>query len=459
MSSIDAVSSLLSSVIIPTSTTSTSSDSTTLSSFGPDFILSTLNTQQGILGAAYDSSGASLIPPDTSPAGQERTTILTKANALFKAGDYAGARVAVEDLVKKYPGDPTPVYLLGRSYLMEGDYTQAQRFLGQAASLAPDSTEVKNDLAAAQTLSHGEKATTEEVQRLLRSYATASQGLQLGAYALRAWPENLSVRMAAADYYEKVGRADYAGAAYATALKEIPVDQQGDLLKKLETFTAAHSTDPSAHDLLAQAYGNADRLSDAQSEFEQALALSEDDPLFQSGLKKDFAAIYDRKSEASMASGDKPHALEYLEKAQNLSPTSDRKTQLSDLYVETGETALRSGLTNAALSAFTKASSYMPADDKERRDHLIGGYEQLATKLSAAGDLRRAVTARQGAYDLDSKNDARKRRFADAQDTYGVSLSDKGKYREAIRIFKAALKLYPDDANYKAHLYAAQHPS
>ena len=461
MSSIDAVSSLLSSMVLPTSTSSSTSDSasTVASLFGPDFILSTLNNQQSTLGAAYDSTGTSLIPPDTSPAGQERTAALTAAADLFKAGDYAGARAAVETLAKKYPSDPAPVYLIGRSYLLEGDYRQAQVYLGKAAALAPDTTQVQQDLAAAATLSHGEAAATQEVQRLLRSYATASQGLQLGDYVLRAWPENLTVRLAAADYYEKAGRPDYAGAAYATALKEVPAEQQGDLLKRLEEFTATYSTDPSAHDLLAQAYGNAGRLSDAQDEFEQALALSEDDPVFESGVNQDFAAVYDRESDASLAAGDEAQALDYLQKAQDLNWTSDRKAKLSDMNAQAGEKALQSGLTSAALQAFTAAYANLPADDTDRRDRLIGDYERLATRLTAAGDLRRAVNARQGAYDLDSSSDTRKRRLADAQDTYGVWLTDHGKYSEAVRLFKAALKLYPGDTDYSTHLHAAQHPS
>ena len=210
---------------------------------------------------------------------------------------------------------------------------------------------------------------------------------------------------------------------------------------------------------MAQAYGNAGRLSDAQNEFEQALALSEDDPVFTSSLKKDFADIYDRQSEASLASGDQAQALDYLEKAQNLSWTSDRKIKLSDLNAEAGERALQSGLTSAALAAFTKAYSYLPADDDDRSDRLISDYERLATRLTATGDLRRAVTARQGAYDLDSTNDDRKRRLADAQDTYDClcRLTASTAMRSASS--RRALKLYPGDTNYSAHLHAAQHPS
>jgi tetratricopeptide (TPR) repeat protein len=459
MSSIDAVSSLLSSVLLPTGTSTQSADTTATSTFGPDFLMSALGSGQSALGAAYSSTGLSLIPPDSSPAGQERTAILTDANDLFTAGDYAGARAAVETLVRKYPGDATPVYLIGRSYLMEGDYKQAQMYLGKAASLAPDSTEVSQDLDAAKTLSRGQDVATRQVQQLLRNQMTAGQGLQLGAYVLQAWPENLDVRIAVADYYERVGHADYAGMAYTTALKDVPVDQQGDLVKRLEEFATAHSTDPSAHDLLAQAYGNVGRLSDAESEFQTALDLAPDDPVFQKGLKSDFASVYDRLAQTSQAAGDVSGALGYLSKAQDLSWSSDRNTTVGGLELQAGEKALQAGLTGEALSAFTRASASLSAEDKEKRDQLIGDYERLAGKLTAGGDLRRAVAARQGAYDLDSKNDARKRRFADANDAYGMWLFDRGRYDEAIRPLKAALKLYPEDSNYASHLHDAQHHS
>jgi tetratricopeptide (TPR) repeat protein len=458
MLSVDSVSSLLSSVILPTTTTTQSSDSDDTSSFGPDVIVSLLGSQQTILAAAYDSTGQSLIPPDSTPAGEERTAILTTANDLFEAGDYAGARSAVESLAKKYPNDPTPVYLIGRSYLMEGEYQQAQVYLGKASTLASDSTEVKQDLEAAQTLSRGEAAATEQVQKLLKNRTTAAQGLQLGAYVLRAWPTNLTTRMAAADYYERIERQDLAGAAYATALDEIPADQQDPLLKRLEEFAATYSTDPASHDLLAQAYGNAGRLSEAEAEFQKALDLSEDE-VFQSGLKKDFAKVYDRQAETALAAGDTTEALAYLNKAQNLSRTSERRTKLSDLQIQIGERAAQAGLTGAALKAFNQASIGLAGEDSDRHDRLIKDLERLAGKLTATGDLRRAVTARQGAYDLDSTNDTRKRRLADANDAYGLWLVSNGRYDESIRPFKAALKLYPEDSNYSSHLHDAQHAS
>jgi tetratricopeptide (TPR) repeat protein len=456
---IDAISSLLQPTLVTIGSGATSSPSTSESLFGPDFILAALNSQQVMLGAAYDSSGQSLLPPADSTAGQARTAILNKAGYLFKAGDYAAARTEAQRLVAKYRSDATPVYLIGRSFLMEGDYGQAETYLARAASLAPDSEEVQQDLDAAKTLSRGETAATERVQQLLRNRATASQGLQLGAHVLRAWPKNLTTRLAVAEYYREIGRVDYAGAAYAEALKQVPAEKQGSLLKQLEEFAAAHSDDPAAHDLLAQAYGNAGRLADAEREFERALELSEDDVVFQSGVKADFADVYARMGHAALTAGDQAGALQHLEKAQKLNWTDDRKIELADLETRAGEKALQAGLTGKALSALGKAASYLPAEDEDRRDRLITDYERLAARLTASGDLRRAVTARRGAYDLDDANDARKRRLADAHDAYGLWLFGQGRYREAVRTFKAALKLYPDDDTYSAHLDDAEDAS
>jgi tetratricopeptide (TPR) repeat protein len=411
------------------------------------------------VGAAYDSTGASILPPSESVAGQERAALLEEAGTLFNAGDYAGAREKAELVLKKYSGDATTIYLVGRSYLMEGNYTQAQKYLSRASALAPDSTEVSTDLKAAKILSLGEKAAVEEVKRLLSDNTNASQGLQIGVYVIQEWPENLSVRLAMADYYTNIGRVDYTGGIYVEALKEVPAEDQGPLLKKIEELALSHDDDPSAHDLLAQAYANAGRLAEAENEFDRALDLSEDDILFQSSLKKDFADVYARLGQEALVSGDDVTAVKYMEQALHLSWSSDRKSQLADMHIQLGEQALRQGLTGDALKAFGKAASYLPSDEDEtdeRRGRLINDYERLAAKLTGSGDLRRAVFARQGAYNLDTDDEDNKRRLADANDTYGLWLFDHQRYNDAIRAFRAALALYPDDEDYSAHLDDAE---
>jgi len=444
---------------ISTSTTTSSSTSTSSSPFGADFLLDAIGSQQIASGAAYDSTGASILPSSESAAGQERAALLEEAGNLFNAGDYAGAREKAELVLKKYSGDATTIYLVGRSYLMEGDYTQAQKYLSRASALAPNSAEVSTDLKAAKVLSLGEKAAVEEVERLLSDSTNASQGLQIGVYVMQEWPDNLSVRLAMADYYTNIGRVDYTGAIYAEALKEVPAEDQGPLLKKIEELALAHDYDPSAHDLLAQAYANAGRLSEAEAEFERALDLSEDDILFQSGLKKDFADVYARLGQEALVKGDEDAAIEYMEEALHLSWSDERKSQLADMHMRVGEQALRQGLVGDALKAFGKAASYLPSDQDEtdeRRDKLINDYERLAAKLTGSGDLRRAVFARQGAYNLDTDDEDNKRRLADANDAYGLWLFGRQRYNDAIRAFRAALALYPDDEDYSAHLDDAE---
>lgn len=444
--------------IIASNKSSSDNASTTVSSlFDADYLMDAIGSQQSVLAAAYDSTGASLLPPSSSTAGQERAALLEEAGNLFTDGDYAGARAKAETVMKKYSGDATPVYLIGRSYLMEGDYKQAETYLSRAAALASDSTEIQYDLAAAQTLSRGEDAVTEELQRLLRNRATASQGLQLGSYILRAWPENLATRLAVADYYTDIGRVDYTGAVYAQALKQVPANQQGPLLKRVEKLASAYDDDPAAHDLLAQAYANAGRLSDAERQFQRAMDLSEGDMIFQSALKADFADVYTRMARTALTNGKETEAQNYLQKALKLNWSDERKLELADLEVRLGEKALQRGLFGDALREFGKAASYMPSEgEDDRRDRLIKDYERLAAKLTSAGDLRRAVSARQGAYNLDTDDDTRMRRLADAHDVYGLWLFDRQRYREAVRSFKAALKLYPDDETYTTHLNDAK---
>ncbi len=426
-------------------------------SFGPDFLLSVMQTSAQSLGAAYDASGLSLLPPADSRAGKERAAAIKSAQSDLKLGRLAEARRTAEDLLKQNPNDTTAVYLIGRSYLREGNYQNAELFLARASAITSDNALIEMDLNAARTLRHGLDAALTETKRLLKVNSDATEGLRLANYILDVDPEKLDVYLALADHYERTRKLDLTGAAFVDALNNVPTARQGPLLARLQQFAKAHPDDAGSHDLLARAYAAAGRLSEAEASFNRALELSDGDPLFDTGLKTDFADIYSRAGREALAKGDVATARRHFEKALQLNRDDTRRNELSDLEMSVGEKALRANHLRTALRAFGKAMANMPVFDTEKRsDKLINLYERLAGRFLENGDLEQVVAARNGAYMLDPGNEDRKRGLADAHDTYGLSLFDQGKYREAMRAFKQAVKLFGDDETYAAHLAAAQ---
>jgi tetratricopeptide (TPR) repeat protein len=426
-----------------------------LAGFGPDFLLGALGAVNDIAGSTYDATGA--LPPAESPAGKLRAAALREAQALLQAGDAEGARARAQQLLDQNAADPTAVYIVAKSWLKEGDLESAAKLLSRASVLSGSNDQIQADLEDVRILQRGEATTVNEIRRRMKNRQTLQDGTRLAGYLLDLYPDNLDARIALADGYEASGRLDLAGATFVDAIEAAPSQRLAELTARLERFAAAHDGDPAAHDLLARAYAHDGRLKEAEASFARALELSAADPIFQRSLKTDFAKVYSRLGHEALASGDMTGARRLFERALNISRNDETRTDLADLETRAGEMAFRSGMLGTALRAFGRAAANLPASAaQEKRDRLIKHYEQLASRFEAAGDLKRVVAARNGAFLLDTKNETRKRALADAHDDYGLSLFDSGKFYEAMRAFREALKLFAGDSNYTSHLSDAQ---
>jgi len=424
--------------------------------FGGDFIVD-------ILGAAYASGEdvyagiGKALPSARSAEGKARAEKLKRATDLLTSGDTAGARGVAEVLVAENRHDAIAIYVLGRTHLADGDYRSAVKHFERAAAGAPDSKDIAADLKAARTLEKGLDVATDEARRLLKNRSTAEDGLRLATYVFKARPEAVELRLSVANHYESRGRLDGAGAAYIDAIEHTPKDRLGALVARLKTFARDHAEDPAAYDLLARAHARAGQLDDAEAAFNTALRLSANDTLFQQGLKKDFSQVYTQFGDAARARGDEMGARRHYARALELNINDETRGNMANLEYRAGQRALAAGQNVLAMQHFTRASAHIPMEGADELNENLGKvFDKLATRFEAAGDLKRVIAARNGAFMLDTKNDVRRRGLADANDVYGLALHDEGKYAQASRYFRDALKLYPGDPTYTAHLAASQ---
>ena len=432
-----------------------------LSGFGPDFLVSAIGARLGTTGAAYNAQGKSTLPPSNSAQGKARAAKLTDITDKLKSGDTTGARKVAEGLVKDNQSDSVAVYLLGRTYLKDGDYKTAERLFVRAASCAPDNQEIAADLKAAGLLKRGLEVASAQAAKWLKNPTTAAEGLRLATYVVEANPADTRLRVAVADYYERNKKLDSAGAALSEAIKQAPDSDLADLVTRLKKFAKSHNRDPGAFDLLAQAQSRAGDLTGAEASYNQAISLAAGNDDFQRSLRDDLAGVYSQFGQAAVDKGDVASARRYFDKSLNLKRSDETLAKVFDLEVSEGDKALRLGQNTLALQYYNRAAINRPVtetDDeaKARKDALTEGFDTLAARFEASGDLRRVIQARNGSFLLDTKDDTRRRGLANAQDTYGLDLHNQGKYREASRWFREALKLYPGDTNYSAHLSASQ---
>jgi len=426
------------------------------SGFGSDFVVNILSASYSSNSDTYASLGKAL-PSANSPEGKARAAKLKEATDLLANGDSAGARGIAEVLVAENRSDSIAIYVLGRTHLADGNYRQAIKEFERAAAGAPENKDIAADLKAARTLERGLDKATDEARRLLKNQSTASDGLRLATYVFQVRPEAVELRVSVANYYESRGRLDGAGAAFIDAIDHTPEERLSALVSRLKTFANDHSEDPAAYDLLARAHARAGELAEAEKAFNTALRLSENDTLFQNGLKKDFAKVYTRFGDEARTRGDETAARKYYGRAVELDTNDETRGKVASLEFQAGQRALAAGQSVLAMQYFTKSSAYLPYEGADDLKESLGkAFDKLADKFAAAGDLKRVIGARNGAFLLDTKNDVRRRHLADANDVYGLLLHEQGNYHQASRYFRDALKLYPGDEKYTAHLAASQ---
>jgi len=458
----DAITSLfgsggLSSLYAPPSSGSSSSTAgSTFDAFGPDFFLGALTSSRIGASAGYTATGRPIGLPENAPQAKQRQADLKAVTNALKAGNLTAARAGVDRILKVFPNDVTATYNLARIQLLEGDYKGAEKSLLQVSQSSSDEL-ITSDLRAARTLRKGPSETVAQIRRLLGSQKTAADGLKLADYFLQNQPDNAEAHLAVAEFYEGIGNLNLAGAELRQTIDKVPARNLSTVISHLEGFANRHSSDAGSYDLLAQAYAAAGSLDKAKSAFQTALRLSSDDPAFQADIRKDFADIYSRLGRQKKLAGDTSGALSAFEQAIDLRDDDVRRGDLSDLQFERSQALFKIGGYAQSLKALNEAYVNLPiGEDAERKDRLLPAYDRIIVKLTDLGDLKNLVTARAGAFNQDPADDVRKRDLAEAQNTYGLDLLSKNKYREAYRQFLAATRLYPGDTNYTANLSTAR---
>jgi len=425
------------------------------SAFGPAFLLDKLGAPSAGTGGVYTLHGrAIVIDPQSSPQHQKKRSLdLNQARSLLREGDLAGARAAAMRVMENNPRDATGAYYVAHAHMKEGNYAAAERYFERAAAASEGNEQIAGDLRAVRLLQRDDAVVISEIRRLLADSQTERQGARLATYLIERSPDNVDARIALADFYEKLGKLNLAGAEFVDAIENVSSADRGTLLARLEQFSQSHEFDPGGYDLLARAYAAAGRLSEAEDAFEKALRLSDNDV----DIQRDYAEVYTRIGREHKARGNQIEARRAFERALELNRDDTRRNDLATLEFEAAEKAMNRGNLRLALTSLDKARVNLPIDDKDGlKDKLIAAYERLASKLGETGDLMRVVRAREGAHFLDAADDTRRRATADAYDAWGLSLHGSGDYYGAIKAFNAALKHYTTDANYAAHLADSQ---
>jgi len=340
-------------------------------------------------GCSGDDRGTGPTPPGASPSGSLQS-ILTRADASFRDGDYAEAQVAYEQAGRIDPDQSNATANLGLCYLNNGMVRKAQVLL--QAFLARHPEDVPTRLVLARTLLHqGElgpgAAALREVLRTHPDMLMVHYNLGHFAYRSRLYDE-------AEEHLRFVveRKPDVPDAYYSLGLTYLALKRYPEAIASLEKAVQVDPKHLGARFNLANAYARAGRLQDAskqqavyaelsgssrsQQEKEVQISTSSQkaiqyllDKKYSEALTEyqalvvrfpDHAPIYNEIGQLCIRLGRRDEAFEALKKATGLDPKlSYPHYLLAGLYLERGdqEASDRELTTFAALQTMPEEKS------------------------------------------------------------------------------------------------------
>ena len=383
-------------------------------------------------------------PPDPAPWRLLAATYTS-------AGDEAAAVKTLEDLASRRPGDGTGFRELGQASLEKREPGAAERHLRRAVQLDPRDVEAYRLLAQAHEALRREPEAREDLVAILRSEPEDGPAL-LGLGRMAARQGDVA---AAREWFHRHVRASTDGpeahvrvvfqwlevsdgaealAAARAGLEDAGPDPrlqfaEGLALQELrrwpESAAVLSAIRPGAGELfvsarvaLADALSRAGRHGEAQRALDAPLASSPDD----TRLLVMRAAVIDRGGKAK-------DAVALLRRAVSERERTRKVEDLPDLYAALGDSLVRAGRAEEALTSLRGALASRPRD--ETLLYALGSAYERAGQPEAALAQMRALLA------LDPDH-------AEAMNFVGYAYAEQGvRLDEAEKLVRRALELKP----------------
>jgi tetratricopeptide (TPR) repeat protein len=423
---------------------------------------------------------------------------LQKGTALLKSGDYLEAAAEFDRLKQTAPEDPQPYFYAGTAWAQAGLLNDASAELSEAVRLAPERLEYR--VFQAHVLTQlDQKVTAQDTLAIFKDSGKLDQlssaWLRLLAdvyYRLQLIPETLTVLDVWGRRDPNDARIDLdRGQAYVV---------KGDAVSALKSFQASinkSSNNPQAYFELGKILYQRNDLAGAKAALQAAVKQDPTNPEFLYRLalvdlalkQTDEALEHLRRAEPAAAAlpeinlalaralrarGDTAQAADYMKRFERAEVTQrEQKSRLQtvDRYIARGERLLDQGNAAEAQPLFEQALAIDP--------NRWAPHAYLAEMLLSAGDLGRAYQHLTKMQELDpnsvignyqiatywwkSNDYARARMYAEKaklsrpdnselRHLLGDIYLGLGQKEKAIEEYKAAVRLAPDRADFRAQL-------
>ncbi|MBN1345943.1 MAG: tetratricopeptide repeat protein [Phycisphaerae bacterium] len=383
----------------------------------------------------------------------ERSEVINSAVEALNAGDNAKARGIAQGMLDENGQDASAAHIIGRTYMEERDYEQAEAYFARAATLAPSSERFASDLVTARLLQESDSDVLDETKRMLRDPSRQIEGIRVLGYLADRSPENGEAHRLLGDALMGQGMAAGAVKSYENALlvgDEITI---ANLVDRFQEIVDLAPNIGVGHALLGEALQKQGKYDEALVEMQRAAELAPENQTYQ----KRVASVYGDMGYEAIENRHADDAMRYFEEGAAIDPTStDLKAGLSRAHLEKSKWWLARGLEDKAFNELSAAKMNAPSNDERLTKDLASAFNTLGDHYRQDGRLDWAISSYRRAHDLDSTSFTYRSKLAQAYDARGTEYFDTADYENAEYNYQQASDLFPGSESYAAHLQSAQ---
>lgn len=430
----------------------------TAPSFGPAALLALSSGQADPISALYSTVADPAARRADAAAPQRNPKRIAEERAVVKAsisaaeqGQYAAARQALGDLLRKSPASALAVQAQGVVELAAGEYEKAESFFRKASFLDP-SLNAEQDAENARALQRDDKTVIDRAKRLLAQPGTREAGTKLLNVLARRSPSNSEVRILLGD--TAVADRDVLAATlnYARAIGNANDGQLGRLEGKLRGLLSQAPDAAFVVSLIGRTQFKRGMLEEALATYGDARRRSGDRVEY----RADEASVHTAIARQRLARRDVSGAIASADAASTLDPAGDDvRLVRAESFLARAEQRAGFGDLARSIDDYERAARGISAPGGEAlRERIARGAFAVGSRLeqrrlAAGADIEEEVRAYQAAYDADRTNRVYQRKLAETRFAIGDQYYADEDYRNAAGSYRRAYEVDRSRLDYR----------
>ncbi len=461
---------LLSTLGLPTGTTTNGTQSSGQSIFGPAANLSLGNTSSTQANGTYSNLRSISIPqfnlaavygaqtqgvPQTARSEEQvkwEEAVIKKSLELVNAGELEDARSLVNQVLAENKTNAEAIHILGLAYQTEGKYEQAEQMYLRAHAIKPE-TGYDNDAQNARILQKDDDEVYNRAQTMMKAPSQRQEGIRLMMALTARNDDYTAAHVALGEAFLDEGDPLNGLMEYNTAIRVAEFSQLGGIERNLAALVDSAPNAPFPRQLLGKVYLRQERWDEALQTLSLARQLGDNATAYDRDVAKAHLGVGYERLDRHDVSG----ALRAFENAKELSPTDPAvKEALAEAYIARAREHVQRGSFDDALDDYDRAADLVEDQPgtQELREKAASAVYSLGLRLERRREDPDVISddevrAFKIAHAFDKENNTHKRRLAEARIEMGAVYEAEGDYEAAAHSYRNAHKLYEQNREYR----------